>query len=1307
MARIAQLGVVINPAGAKKGAQEVKGALGEIETSAQRMTRNLQSAAAALGLAFGTRALIEYADTFTRIEGRLSLVTTSTTQLARVQRELFQIAQDGRQAFEGVAELYGRMARSAGELGLQEAQLLEITETVSLALRVSGTSSAQASGALLQLSQAFGAGVVRAEEFNSVLEGAPRIAQAVADGLGVTVGQLRRNVLEGSVTSAQFAEALRSQLGTLQAESARLPDTVGGALQQLNNSFGALVAGTDDATSASQLLAQTISGTAKFLDENRAAAEALGLALGAAGVALAARQATVALAGVASAQSVAAFGALLVSVRSTRDALVLAQFAARGFWVAVTGPIGLAVAGITAVAGAILLVRKNARDAADETQRLADTVATADERTANLQLAQAEADRVAAVRAAESAVPGIATRRAAAAVAEATERTKAWTDRLRELRQASADAAASTAAGTEAARKAAEEAARTAAAKLAAKEAAEELARAQKFEREALRDAEAGWVQLGIALAAAAAGRAEARTQYDQFTTTQQASIEAVREEITAVLAGGIAMRELALTRAADRAELEARNEALRLGVALTAGDIEQARARGRLLEEETRRLAALAEWRDRIAGGENPFRIDPETPARTADFARGLQDALFAAQGLATAFGEAGREIADLIGSLNTAAQGVGRLREAAAQKDASGASIGLGGVLRGQAGASEALSAVAGLGAVFTGVVGVLRSLTSGAREQAELLKRRTEEFERALQAFTALAAGGANRVVEAIRIAEQQASALRGQTEVPEFFRRRLGPDSSALQAIDAYTTAINDALKANLERIAGDLLTDIERAFNSATGNEAANQLADAQRAYEERVEALGELLARNLITQDQYTAALAQSAEVLAIVTKAIEDAAAAEVARLAAEEAARARAREFNGRDIGLRERALAGEDVTAERLRLDGDRELDAARKLFEAGELTEEMFLRLADVIGGEITAALNAAAEAAARAAQAVQDDLAVRILLAQGDDAGAAAARREIAWRNELIGVTDEGLRAQIEYVQQLEREAIVKDELAAAAEAAAAQEQLRIDQNQSIDERMLRAQGRDAEADALRLQIEREAELRAAVDETTRARLEELYAMEDAAAAAKALTAELEEQARQAQRLADLTFDVNIDLLREQGNDFEADRLAIIAAGEKRRQELIAAGASEETLANLDTLIQLKLDNLVARTLGAGAASLAAGSGERSGVVDAASVRGLGNLTEPSALRLIDVATTQLSVLRGIERNTSGAGGGGVSITVSVQTGMITGTTPRALGQAIAQEIAPIVNESLGRTVGRDRDLTGSARLGDS
>ena len=84
---------------------------------------------------------------------------------------------------ETLVTLYGRVALVQKELGVSQAEMLNFTDKIALALRVAGTDAQSASGALLQLSQALGSGVVRAEEFNSILEGALPIAQAAAAGL--------------------------------------------------------------------------------------------------------------------------------------------------------------------------------------------------------------------------------------------------------------------------------------------------------------------------------------------------------------------------------------------------------------------------------------------------------------------------------------------------------------------------------------------------------------------------------------------------------------------------------------------------------------------------------------------------------------------------------------------------------------------------------------------------------------------------------------------------------------------------------------------------------------------------------------------------------------------------------------------------------------------------------------------------------------------------------------------------------------------------------------------------------------------
>lgn len=123
-----------------------------------------------------------------------------------------------------LAEVYARASLAAKTLGASQDQLLTFVNGVSAAVRIQGASSAQASGALLQLSQGLGSGIFRSEEFNSVLEGLPVIAQAVANNLdkaGGSVAKLRTLIAAGQVTSQEFFQAFLKGSGTLEAQAGK------------------------------------------------------------------------------------------------------------------------------------------------------------------------------------------------------------------------------------------------------------------------------------------------------------------------------------------------------------------------------------------------------------------------------------------------------------------------------------------------------------------------------------------------------------------------------------------------------------------------------------------------------------------------------------------------------------------------------------------------------------------------------------------------------------------------------------------------------------------------------------------------------------------------------------------------------------------------------------------------------------------------------------------------------------------------------------------------------------------------------
>ena len=144
--------------------------------------------------------------------------------------------------------LYGKLQQAVRMLDSEQQDALTITESISQALRISGASATEAQLALLQFGQALSAGVLRGEEFNSVVENSPRLAKALADGLNVPIGRLRKLAEEGRLTADVVVNALMSQKDKLAAEYAQLPMTVSQAFTRLLNAFGQWISRLDEST---------------------------------------------------------------------------------------------------------------------------------------------------------------------------------------------------------------------------------------------------------------------------------------------------------------------------------------------------------------------------------------------------------------------------------------------------------------------------------------------------------------------------------------------------------------------------------------------------------------------------------------------------------------------------------------------------------------------------------------------------------------------------------------------------------------------------------------------------------------------------------------------------------------------------------------------------------------------------------------------------------------------------------------------------------------------------------------------------
>jgi len=230
------------------------------------MTGSIKRWAVALAGAFSVREVTRMADTFTALQNRLKVAGLAGQELAQVQDHLFKSASMNGVEISALGDLYGRLALSTGELGVSQAELLQFVDGVTASLRVQGTSSQAASGALMQLSQALGAGTVRAEEMNSIMEATPIIAQAAARGMGVSVGQLRQQVVAGEVSSKAFFAALMTGFPEVERQAKDATLTIGQSLTGLRNELLRYVGEQDKALSASDRMAGAIAALTQNID---------------------------------------------------------------------------------------------------------------------------------------------------------------------------------------------------------------------------------------------------------------------------------------------------------------------------------------------------------------------------------------------------------------------------------------------------------------------------------------------------------------------------------------------------------------------------------------------------------------------------------------------------------------------------------------------------------------------------------------------------------------------------------------------------------------------------------------------------------------------------------------------------------------------------------------------------------------------------------------------------------------------------------------------------------------------------------
>ena len=218
-------------------------------------------------LSAATSQTLKYADSYTELQNRIRLVTDSQNEMVAATNTVFDIALRTNQAVGATSEVYQRFAKNADTLKLSQQQVAELTETVSKAVAMSGASAASAEAALMQFGQAMAGGVLRGAELNSVMTQTPGLAQAIADGLGVSVGALKKMGESGELQIPKVIKALQKVKSSVDTDFEKTLTTLSASFTNLETSMMKFVGEVDTTYGVTQKLGDGVEFVAENLEE--------------------------------------------------------------------------------------------------------------------------------------------------------------------------------------------------------------------------------------------------------------------------------------------------------------------------------------------------------------------------------------------------------------------------------------------------------------------------------------------------------------------------------------------------------------------------------------------------------------------------------------------------------------------------------------------------------------------------------------------------------------------------------------------------------------------------------------------------------------------------------------------------------------------------------------------------------------------------------------------------------------------------------------------------------------------------------
>src|SRR5690606_35649915 len=193
---------------------------------------------------------------YTNLSARINIATSEGGNFTHAMAGVHQVALMTNSSLDATAGVFTKVNDTGRQMGLTQQQSLDLVKTINMAIQTGGGSAAAADAAITQFTQALQSGVLRGDEFNSIMEQAPGISKALAQSLGVTTGELRKMAENGELSAEKVIKALQGQSAAIEADYNKFPTTIGNALQRIQTQWQILIGTMDQSTGASATVAQ-------------------------------------------------------------------------------------------------------------------------------------------------------------------------------------------------------------------------------------------------------------------------------------------------------------------------------------------------------------------------------------------------------------------------------------------------------------------------------------------------------------------------------------------------------------------------------------------------------------------------------------------------------------------------------------------------------------------------------------------------------------------------------------------------------------------------------------------------------------------------------------------------------------------------------------------------------------------------------------------------------------------------------------------------------------------------------------------